>query len=157
MSQRMIPLAALSIGAGAVFSFGLSPYDIWPLAILSVAALAVLLKNKSPRAGLFLGWCYGLGFFGSGVSWVYVSIHVYGQASPLLATLLTVIFCAGLALLTGLMGLLYSRFEPDSSRFQALWFTGLWVLFEWLRSWFLTGFPWLYLGYASLDLSLIHI
>ena len=30
-------------------------------------------------------------------------------------------------------------------------FPSLWVLFEWLRSWLLTGFPWLYLGNAHTD------
>ena len=27
----------------------------------------------------------------------------------------------------------------------------LWVLLEWLRGWFLSGFPWLSLGYAMID------
>ena len=30
-------------------------------------------------------------------------------------------------------------------------FPALWVLFEWLREWAFTGFPWLYLGYAHVD------
>jgi apolipoprotein N-acyltransferase len=46
-----------------------------------------------------MGWLYGAGFFGAGVSWVFVSIHVYGGAPTSLALLLTFIFCGGLAVL----------------------------------------------------------
>src|SRR5690606_12989954 len=30
-------------------------------------------------------------------------------------------------------------------------FPSLWVLAEWFRGWFLTGFPWLYLGNSQID------
>src|SRR5690606_4639239 len=43
--------------------------------------------------------------------------------------------------------------EP-SSAWTAIGFAALWVAFEWLRGWLLTGFPWLYLGYAHIHTPL---
>ena len=35
-------------------------------------------------------------------------------------------------------------------------FPSIWVIFEWLREFLLSGFPWLYLGYSALDNFLIN-
>ena len=137
---------ALAAFAGALAPLSFSPIDWWPLALLSAAVFYVLLQNTSPRRAALLSWCYGFGLFGAGVSWVYVSIHDYGNAPPALAGLLTLLFVAGLALLTALQGWIYRRF--GSGGHPVLGFAACWVLGEWFRSWFLTGFPWLYLGSA---------
>ncbi len=135
--------------AGAIAPFSLAPFDYWYLGGVSVALLFILLHNCSSRAGGWLGWCYGLGFFGSGVSWVFVSIHDHGNASGLLAGSMTALFVASLALLFALQIWIYTRFFRNAVGFSALW-----VLFEWLRSWLFTGFPWLYLGYGVIDTPL---
>ncbi|MBN1006436.1 apolipoprotein N-acyltransferase [Amphritea pacifica] len=135
--------------AGALAPLSLAPFNYWYLGGVSVAILFILLHNCTPRAGGWLGWCYGLGFFGAGVSWVFVSIHEHSNASGLLAGSMTALFVAALALLFALQGWLYSRFFRNVAGFCALW-----IAFEWLRSWLFTGFPWLYLGYGLIDTPL---
>ncbi len=141
----------LALFAGSLITLSLSPYNWWPAGILSCCLYVALLRHCSTRSAFFYGWLYGLGMFGTGVSWVYVSIHVHGNAGVLLAGFLTALFVAGLALLQGLFAWVYVRFFRDLMAGMLLGFPALWVLFEWLRSWLLTGFPWLYLGYSALD------
>ena len=137
--------------AGALVTLSLAPFDLWPAGILSCFFYAFLLCTCDTRQALWRGWLFGLGLFGSGVSWVYVSIHVHGNASVPLAVFLTGLFCAGLALLHSLFAWTYVRFVRSLPGGMFVGFPALWVLFEWLRDWLLTGFPWLYLGYAHVD------
>ncbi len=139
--------------AGALVPFTLSPFGIWPLGLLSVFILLFSLQDSSPAQAARRGWCYGFGFFGIGASWVYVSINVYGNASGGFAAFLTLLFVGGLAILFALQCWVYQRFFSQAR--PALGFAALWVLFEWLRSWLFTGFPWLYLGYAHVT-SWLH-
>ncbi|MEH6587509.1 MAG: apolipoprotein N-acyltransferase [Halioglobus sp.] len=151
--SRLSPLQVLVVTplAGALVTLSLAPFDIWPAGILSCALLAWLLSTCEPRQAFWRGWLYGLGLFGSGVSWVYVSIHVHGNAPIPLASLLTLLFCAGLAIFHGMFAWLYVKHLRKLPGGMLMGFPMLWVLFEWLRSWILTGFPWLILGYAHVD------
>lgn len=143
----------LALLAGTLTTLSLAPFDIWPLALLSVALLYLGLRETGPTQAAQRGWCYGFGLFASGVSWVYVSIHDFGAASPPLAGLLTLGFVAGLALFFALLGWLWVRLlrNRHSALGDALAFAALWLAFDALRGWLLTGFPWLYIGYSQLD------
>lgn len=147
------PLLVLVLAplAGALVTASLAPFDWWPAGILSCALFAYLLAACSPGQAFWRGWLYGLGLFGTGVSWVYVSIHVHGHANIVLASFLTALFCAGLALVLALFAWTYVRIVRPLPGGMLIGFPALWVLFEWLRSWLLTGFPWLFLGYAHVD------
>jgi apolipoprotein N-acyltransferase len=153
---RINPLFVLALApvAGALVTLSLAPFDLWPAGIVSCVLYSYLLCTCSARQGLWRGWLYGLGMFGSGVSWVYVSIHVHGHAGIPLAAGLTALFCAGLALLHALFAWCYIRFVRPLPGGMLVGFPALWVLFEWLRGWLLTGFPWLYLGYAHVGTSI---
>ncbi|ARU87209.1 apolipoprotein N-acyltransferase [Pseudomonas sp. M30-35] len=143
----------ISMAAGAITTFALAPFDIWPLALLSIALLYLGLRDLAPRKAAGRGWCYGFGLFAAGTSWVYVSIHTFGDASPLLAGLLTLGFVAGLGLFFALTAFLWARWirRPEAPLADALAFAAVWVAQEAFRGWFLTGFPWLYAGYSQLD------
>lgn len=141
----------LALVAGALTPLSLAPFDLWPIAILSLCLFALLLWQQSGLRTLLRSFCFGLGFYGVGVSWVFVSIHFYGGASLVLAALLTFIFVAFLALVFSLPFYVLGRWLHQSPGALLVMLPLLWLLGEWLRSWLLTGFPWLYLGYGHLD------
>lgn len=143
----------LALVAGALTTLSLAPFDIWPLALLSIGLIYLGLRELPAKQAAGRGWCYGFGLFASGVSWVYVSIHDFGAAPPLLAGALTLGFVAGLALFFALLGWLWSRWFRQSSSplTNVLVFTALWLALDALRGWVLTGFPWLYAGYSQLE------
>ncbi len=137
--------------AGAALPLAFAPFGFWPAAPLSAGILCLLLTGTAPRTAFRLAWWFGVGFYGTGTSWIYVSIHTYGAASTPLAILLTGLFTLGMALLFALPFILCGYLDLSRLRGILLGFPAVWVLGEWLRGWFLTGFPWLYLGYAPLE------
>jgi apolipoprotein N-acyltransferase len=141
----------LALFAGSLVTLSLAPYNFWPAAILSCCLYLGLLRSCPVRLAAWRGWLFGLGLFGTGASWVFVSIHEHGNAGVLLAGFLTTLFCAGLALMHALFAWIYARYLRDLMAGMLVGFPALWVLFEWIRSWLFTGFPWLYIGYATLD------
>lgn len=142
----------LSLLAGASLPLAFAPFGWYPLAVLALALLFALWQSSPPRRAFWRGWLFGLGMFGVGTSWVYVSIHYFGNIEPAVAALVTVLFVAVLALYPGLLGYLLTRLFPQPSPGQLLVvFPAGWTLAEWVRGWFLTGFPWLNLGYSQID------
>lgn len=137
--------------AGALLPLAFAPLGWWLLAPACAGALGALLNGLRPRAALALAWWFGIGLYGVGTSWIYVSIHGYGGASAPLAAALTGLFVLGMAVLFALPFTLCGFIDLERWRGMLLGFPAVWVLGEWLRSWVFTGFPWLYLGYAPVD------
>ncbi|MBD7976020.1 apolipoprotein N-acyltransferase [Serpens gallinarum] len=152
ITQPGWPGHLLALGAGALTPLAFSPFDIWPLLLLSIALFYLGLRQLNGRAAFARGWFYGFGLFASGTSWVYVSIHDYGAAPVPLAVFLTLAFVAGLGLLFALSAWIWARWlrREQAPLGDALAFAALWLAQEAFRGWFLTGFPWLYAGYSQL-------
>ncbi len=144
----------LALACGALLPLSLAPFGWWPLGLVAVGGWFGLLQSSSSR-GWLIGWLFGFGKYIVGISWVYVSIHDYGNASPPLAAFLVLLFAGGLAVFPMLNAWLFQRLRSIGAPHLDAWlFVCLFVGFEWLLTWFLTGFPWLYPAYAHIDTAL---
>ena len=150
---RFARLVALLAGAALVMAF--SPVDFFPLAVLAPALLIHLwLCAARARDAAWIGFAFGMGLFIAGVSWIYVSLSMFGGMPAPVAAFATLAFCAWLALLPAAVGYLQHRLPASEAMRAVLVIPALWMLFEWLRGWYFTGFPWLTLGYAATDTPL---
>lgn len=144
--------ATALLGAAGVLAF--APFGLFWLAPLACLGLFLLLRRAATVKEAFLiGGAFGAGFFLLGVSWIYVSLSVFGGMPPWLAGFATFLFCAVLALFPALVAAVFKRWQPAGNVRQALFFAALLALADWLRGWVFTGFPWLTLGYSQVPPS----
>lgn len=146
----------LALLAGALLPLAFAPFDFIFLAVLAPALLFALWLQVSPGQAFARGYLFGVGMFGVGVSWVFVSMYENGGVGLAMSLFLTGFFVLFLSLFPALLGYGLARFlpwrHPAAQRLKLLLlFPAAWVLWEWVRGWFFTGFPWLVLGYSQID------
>jgi len=152
---RALALDLVSLLAGVSLPLAFAPFAYFPIAILAPAVLFWLWCDGTAARAARRGFLFGLGAFGVGVSWVYISLHHFGHMPPALAGLTVVLFVAILSAYLALIGALQAWFTPRGTRWHLLVILPVfWVLAEWVRSWLFTGFPWLHLGYSQIDTPL---
>lgn len=152
MKKQSIFYSLLTITSGALLVLAFAPFGYYLIAELSLIALLFIWhQTKSANRAFWLGWFYGLAFFGWGVHWVYISIHDFGHAPMPVAALILAIMIAYLALYPAMTGYLLKKFPKDNWLTYIIIFPSLWVSLEWVRGWLLSGFPWLFLGYGHIN------
>lgn len=168
IQSHAIARLACALMLGALHAASFAPLSAWFLQALTLGGLWLLLgQTSSIKQAAQIGLLFGLGWFLSGISWVYISLHIYGQMPFWVAAPATFLLCAVLALYPALVAVVWQRWvkllyaQPQgqdscaltaaSTRAiveQAILFGGLWSASEWLRGTLFTGFPWLNTGYA---------
>lgn len=133
---------------GAITS--LAPAYALPALIISFSGL-VLLTDRTPRplAAVALGWFFAFGYFVTGIYWVANALLSVASAFGWLLPFAIVGAVGGLSALLAAfpalaVGLARILWPAGPARILVL--AVCWTLFEWLRGWVLTGFPWNPLG-----------
>ncbi len=133
---------------------GFAPFYLFPLPVVTLALLFYFWrKSETPlRAGL-LGFFFGMGMFSAGVTWLYVSLHDFGEMPASIAALVLFFLCAYLSLFASLTGWILAKLRIVRPVIWSLTVAALWTLSEWLRGVSLIGFPWLAVGYSQAPAS----
>ena len=155
-NRRRAPSLPILFGfaAGLASVFAFAPIGSALLPFATFAILVVLWQDATtPRDAAWIGFAFGLALFGTGVSWVYIALNTFGGMPPVLAAIATAVFCAYLALYPAAAGWLATKWTTQRSWPRALAAAAAWTLAEWGRSWILSGFGWLSLGYSQLPAS----
>ncbi len=142
----------LAFPVGAALALAFAPFGFWPLAIICPALLFLAWQGVAPRRAALIGFWFHSGTFLAGTYWLYHSVHTIGGAPVWVALLLMLALVAIMGAYLALLGYAQARWLPTSGALR--WLIGLpasWLLLEWWRGWFLSGFPWLSLGYAQID------
>jgi len=146
--KRQAAVTGACFFAGALATLAFAPFHLhWFAPFPLVAVLFLSANAPGSRASAACGFAFGLGCFLGGVSWVHVSLNVYGAMPAPMAAIATLGFCGYLALFPALCFWLLYRIRTGAAWLAA--FPALWVLTEWLRGWLLTGFGWQAIGYSQ--------
>lgn len=143
----MLSLLGAALGGG-LMTLALAPFDYFFLAPLGLALWGLAWLKRPFKAS----FAFGLGLYASGAHWVWYSIFEIARTPFLLSALLEGLFIVGLALVTATLGWLLGKPRPRWFVFPAVV-----VLSELAKTYILTGFPWLFSGYAWLDTPWQHL
>ncbi len=140
--------------------FGWLPFILgtaWPLAfapfhypflafVLLAAVFSLAYHAETGGRAAVSGYFFGFGAFSSGIYWLSITLHDFAQMDWALSAVLVGMLAAYCAIFPAL-AMWGARYFGPSGRWLAL--PALWVLSEFIRSRFATGFPWLATGYTQ--------
>ncbi len=150
LSQLKKSLIAFVLGV--LVAAALPPLNLIFLLPVSFTGLIwILSAAKSRKQAFFAGWWFGWGQFIAGLYWIGVAFTVDAKTHALLMPLPVLVLPAFLAILSGCATLL-THVSRTRSLARVFVFSGLWLVFEYIRGVLFTGFPWNAIGYSWSDI-----
>lgn len=149
-SKQFVQEYWLCFISGLLMVLAYAPFSYWWLALFLPSVVLQQINGTCARVATKKMAAFSFAWFISGISWVHVSIDQFGGLPLIVSVVLMIGLCVYLALFPILACFLTTIFSKQKT--VNLWLLpSFWLLCEYLRSVFLTGFPWLSLGYSQID------
>lgn len=139
-------LAVLSgILTGLAFPKFYFSFFIW----ISLIPLLFIISKKSPKQAFLLGLIAGFSFYVLLLYWIPAVPAHYGNLSVGISGIIYIILILFLSLFWAFFSLIFSKIYQSFPIFIFFLAPFIWISFEYILTFFLTGFPWGLLGYAQ--------
>ena len=125
------------------------PFLFFPMIYVLLLNIQRPITNQYIKSSFVLGYCFGLGYFGSTLYWVAESFKCVGLGNYGYVAVMFLV--AYLAVYTGLVTMLTKIFSKTKVDLLLI-FSFFWVFMEYLRGIVFTGFPWNLAGYVTYDI-----
>lgn len=145
--------AALAFFLGAITVLGYAPFHLYFIPLITLTTLFLSNATRPAFAAFCCAFSFSLGLLLAGVNWIYVSLHQFGGMSPSLGAIATILFCVLFSFPFAFIQWILHRINVSIPiRFIILFPVGI-AIADWTRGWFLSGFPWLSIGYSQIPES----
>lgn len=129
-----------------------APVNFVPVGFLAISLLLILIDRSNSRHAFYLGWFFAFGHFTIGFYWVSISLFVdisrFWWLLPFSLSLIPAVLALYVALCCFFYRHICNKFQIKDKIIKIFIFTGLWVIFEILRSILFSGLPWNLMGYS---------
>ncbi len=134
---------------GGLTGLAQAPFSMVWLGVVGLVVGFVLFRAaETPRQAAWIGWAFGVGYFGLVLSWIVEPFLVDVARHGWMAPFALIGMAGGLALFWA------AAFGFARKQGNAVALVVFWTVAEVARTYILTGFPWGLLGYIWLDAGL---
>ncbi|HUR34254.1 MAG TPA: apolipoprotein N-acyltransferase [Vicinamibacterales bacterium] len=147
-STRALPFA-FAVASGLLLVFSFPGFGHPAVAWVALAPLLVGLQRASLSRAFALGLITGATYFTGTLYWITQVMAVYGGLSPVVAVAINALLIAYLSLFPAVFAVVVSRLSSALGSRSLVIAPFVWVATELGRTYLLTGFPWVLLGYSQ--------
>ena len=139
----------LAVLAGVLLALSFPRFGHPMFAWIALTPLLVALDSHPPREAFALGLATGVAFFVGTLYWITRVMVVYGGLNVVSAVLVNAGLIAYLALFPAVFAVVTSRLRQAGDSRTLMVAPFVWAASELGRTYVLTGFPWVLLGYSQ--------
>ncbi len=137
----------LAFLSGILLVLSFPPFGLSFLAWVALVPLLLAAGPEKPASSMLYGLVCGVVFFGGALPWIYNAMHDFGHMGTLESICLLALLVVYLSLFFALFAWGFALFGHGPG--EMVFAPALFVLLEYLRGNFLSGFPWALLAHSQ--------